>query len=86
MSSSKGSRISRAIGFFREAPFDEARAGFIIVREIMEKRMRAPRGEGSLAARRPTALAKPKPAAAAAAPAPAPKPKPAPEEAAVATA
>ena len=36
--SSRGSKLSRAIAFFREASYDEARVAFILVQEVMAAR------------------------------------------------
>lgn len=36
---SKGSRLSRAIQFFREADVDEARVAFQLVKEVMDGRL-----------------------------------------------
>lgn len=35
---SRGSRLSRAVSFFREAPYDEARVAFVLVQETMAER------------------------------------------------
>ena len=37
----RGSALSRAVGFFRSASLDEARAAFIIVNEVMQERLQA---------------------------------------------
>lgn len=34
----RGSKLSRAVGFFREADQDEAEAAFIIVQRVMQQR------------------------------------------------
>lgn len=35
----KGSRLQRAVDYFREAPVDEARVAFILVQEVMHDRV-----------------------------------------------
>jgi hypothetical protein len=46
----KGSRLSRAIQFFEEAEHREMRAAWIIVKEVVEKRL-AEQGPGKVAAK-----------------------------------
>ena len=49
----KGSRIDRVVGYFREAGLDEARVVFILVDEVMTKRLGAARVEGAATKRKP---------------------------------
>lgn len=40
MSGSRGSKLQRAVDFFREASIDEARATYTIVQEVMTERLK----------------------------------------------
>jgi hypothetical protein len=68
-STSRGSKLSRSIQFFREASYDEARVAHILVNEIMAERTRR---QGDKEAKTPAPRAvrarKPKVAVAAAKP------------------
>jgi len=71
----RGSKLSRAVSFFREAPHDEARVAFQLVQEAMHAR--AHEGKAARSSPTPTrsraSRAKPKPK-------PAPTPAPTPQE------
>jgi hypothetical protein len=62
MSVSRGSKLSRAIQFFREASYDEARVAHILVNEIMSERTRR-ESDKSAKTPAPKRTPKPKPAA-----------------------